>query len=324
MKKLLTLCLLAVTMCAVAQQKKVAVYVTGNPDGKKRILADKLVEGITYSNKFMAIERTSSFLAELKKEQNYQGEGDVDDNEISRLGKQFGVNFVCAVDVIEEYGQKYITARLIDVETAQVSTTGNCYSALATMEELIQCAQSIATTITGKTAQEIADEEKTKQEEERAKQKEEQEQQERISHQGKMHSWAYDYNRLFYNGYMKVGKYMVTSPIKDVTWDQAIQTKRTCKIGGYNDWSIPTVSELGYIIDAINEIAESISKEKEEYYYWIGEYPSCSKKIEQYQAKYYSFWIQKECYMSWNYKSVEVPTYSSRTEAVMLIRIWKK
>lgn len=322
MKKLLTLCLLAVSLCAVAQQKKVAVYVTGNPDGKKRILADKLVEGITYSNKFMAIERTSSFLAELKKEQNYQGEGDVDDNEISRLGKQFGVNFVCAVDVIEEYGQKYITARLIDVETAQVSTTGNCYSALATMEELIQCAQSIATTITGKTAQEIAEEEKAKQEEEKAKQKEEQEQQERISHQRQMYSWASRYN-IFYNGYMKVGKYMVASPIHSLTWDQAIQTKKTCKIGGYNDWNIPTVSELGYIIDAINEIAESISKGKEEYYYWMGEYPSCSKKIEQYHAPYHSFWVQKECSMWWYNKSVG-PTYSGEAEDIMLIRIWQK
>lgn len=304
MKKLLTLCLLAVTMCAVAQDvKKVAVYVTGNPDGKKRILADKLVEGITYSNKFMAVERTSSFLSELKKEQNYQGEGEVDDNEISRLGKQFGVNFVCAVDVIEEYGLKYITARLIDVETAQVSTTGNCYSALATIEELIQCAQSIATTITGKTAQEIAEEEHAKQEEEKAKQKEKE-----------MYSWASRYY-IFYNGYMKVGKYMVTSPIKDVTWDQAIQTKRTCTAGGYKDWRIPTVSELGYIIDAINEMAEDIEKRKNEYYTWKGDYPACSKKIKQYKTGS-RFWVQKKCYMDWS-KSVD--SYYNSSD-IMLIR----
>lgn len=313
MKKLLTLCLLAVTMCAMAQNKKVAVYVTGNLDGKKRILADKLVEGITYSNKFMAVERTSSFLAELKKEQHYQGEGEVDDNEISRLGKQFGVNFVCAVDVIDEYGQKYITARLIDVETAQVSTTGNCYSALATMEELIQCAQSIATAITGKTAQEMA-------EEERAKQK----QQEINNHKNAMYSWVNDYSRLFYQGYMKVGKYMVTSPIESLTWDQAVQTKRKCEIGGYNDWRIPTISELSYIIDVINEIAKSISKGKDEYHSWIGEYPACSKKIEQYQQEYLDFWVQKRSYMSWSTKSVNSSERAHHSESLMLIRIWKK
>ena len=42
MKKLLTFCLLAVTMCALAQQKKVAVYVKGNDIGLNKVLEANL------------------------------------------------------------------------------------------------------------------------------------------------------------------------------------------------------------------------------------------------------------------------------------------
>lgn len=128
----------ALTLTAFAQQKKVAVYVTGEQSGVTKILGDQLVSAFSQSGDYTAIERTSSFLAELGKEQNYQRTGAVADSDISRLGRQFGVQFVCVADISEAFGEKYISARLINVESAEVIKTANASSKLDSMNELIK------------------------------------------------------------------------------------------------------------------------------------------------------------------------------------------
>lgn len=139
-----------------AQQQKVAVYVTGQQTDINKVLGDKLVEAFAKSGKYMAIERTSSFLAELSKEQSYQRTGAVDDNEVSRLGKQFGVQLVCVTDVSEVFGKKYVSARLIDVETAEVVNTSNMSSDFNSMEELLRVSNKIANELATKTVQDNA------------------------------------------------------------------------------------------------------------------------------------------------------------------------
>ena len=124
MKKLLILLLSALSLTAFAQQKKVAVYVTGD-DPINSIMGDHLVDGIAHNGKYIAVERTASFLNELVKEQSYQQTGAVDDNEISRLGKQFGVDYVCVATPFDVWGEKYISARMIDVERAEVIATSS-------------------------------------------------------------------------------------------------------------------------------------------------------------------------------------------------------
>lgn len=143
MKRIIVvLSLLCMTMVSIAQsvshQKKVAVYVTGTQTGVTKILGDQLVSAFSKSSEYVAIERTNSFLAELSKEQYYQHSGAVDDKEISRLGKQFGVQYVCVADISEAFGKKYVSARLINVENAAVIGTANEYSDLNSMEELMR------------------------------------------------------------------------------------------------------------------------------------------------------------------------------------------
>ncbi len=144
MKKLLTLCLLAVTMCVVAQQKKVAVYVTGDDSGVNKVLGSKLVSAFARSEEFSAIERTESFLAELSKEQNYQRTGAVNDSTISRLGKQFGVQYVCVAEVTDVFGEKFVSARLIDAETAEVIDAYECGGQIISMNSCVAMANEIA------------------------------------------------------------------------------------------------------------------------------------------------------------------------------------
>ncbi|MCQ2324485.1 MAG: hypothetical protein MJZ53_06565 [Paludibacteraceae bacterium] len=148
MKKLLTLCLLAVSMCAIAQTAlpKIAVYVTGNDDINP-MLANRLVSTIVGSQKYTAVERSAAFLTELSKEQTYQRSGAVDDDEISRLGKQFGVQFVCVASVADVWGEKYISSRIISVETGNVVTTASAFGSINDAQQLIMSFNQLSKTL---------------------------------------------------------------------------------------------------------------------------------------------------------------------------------
>ena len=152
-----------------ANTKKVAVYVIKNEASKSigRVMGDKIVEGFTNSGRYVAIERTNSFLSKLNKEQAYQREGAVDDNEISRLGVQFGVRYVCVVDISDEYGEKYIVVRMIDVERAEAINNYDIGGKITTMAECVAMANKITEYLSKGTPQELA-EEKARLEAERA------------------------------------------------------------------------------------------------------------------------------------------------------------
>lgn len=159
MRKLLILLLSAISLTAVAQQKKVAVYVTGEQSGITKVLGDQLVVAFVKSGKYDAIERTNSFLAELSKEQSYQHSGAVSDNDIARLGVQFGVKYVCVADMSDVFGEKYISARLIDVETAVILNAHNVSGKMSSMDDCLTMASEIATKLSGKTIAEQRKEE---------------------------------------------------------------------------------------------------------------------------------------------------------------------
>jgi hypothetical protein len=81
-------------------------------------VGDFLTNAIVKRGQYIAVERTAQFLVELNKEQNFQRTGAVDDNQISRLGKNMGVQLVCVVKIGKGGEQLFISARLVDVETA--------------------------------------------------------------------------------------------------------------------------------------------------------------------------------------------------------------
>ena len=227
MKKLFFILLSALSLTAFAQQKKVAVYVTGQQSGINKVLGDQLVAAFAKSGKYIAIERTASFLSELSKEQNYQRTGAVDDNELSRLGKQFGVQLVCVADVSEVFGEKYISCRLIDVESAEVANTSSANSKLDSMQELLTVTDKLAKELTAKTVQEKAVELAAMQ-----KANEETE---------KMLSEA------FIKGYVTIGNLNVATSASAVTWNQVSAIAEECRIGGFTGWRVPTASEFNMI-----------------------------------------------------------------------------
>ncbi|GBU21478.1 hypothetical protein R80B4_01371 [Fibrobacteres bacterium R8-0-B4] len=126
----------------------IAVYVTGDKTvGEKKALGDKLLTALVNSGKFIAIERSKEFLDEIDNEQRKQREGSVDENQISKLGRQFGVHYVCVANIIEAFGGHQVSARIINVETAVVVAMGEDDSPLRNMDDLASVSFRIARTL---------------------------------------------------------------------------------------------------------------------------------------------------------------------------------
>lgn len=153
MKKLLILTLLLLSAAfAFAQQKpRIAVYMTGN-DPVNEIISNRLMMGFSSSGKYIPVERSATFLAEINKEQSYQRSGEVDDDQIAAIGKQFGLQYVCVVSVLNVWkNEKYITAHIIDVNSAEVigscSSNGTLSSPTALMNSLDDLSKKITSAL---------------------------------------------------------------------------------------------------------------------------------------------------------------------------------
>jgi hypothetical protein len=132
---------------------RIAVYVTGDvPNNEKEALGTRILTSLVNSGRYIAIERSKSFLAEIEKEHVKQRSGDIDDNQISALGKQFGVKFVCIAAITPAFGDFQVSARIVDVETAVVVYIGDASSPLKSMDDLERVSdQVVKNMFSGKT-----------------------------------------------------------------------------------------------------------------------------------------------------------------------------
>jgi hypothetical protein len=154
MKKLsLCLALFCMAVPSFAQvggsAPKVAVYVAGGALETGELLRTLVLERLVNSGKYSAVERSEEFLKQLQNEHYKQRSGDVDDAQISRLGKQAGVNFVCVVAATPGLGEYLLSARIIDVETAMVVRIGSTSSPLKNMDDMKNAANEIVGKILG-------------------------------------------------------------------------------------------------------------------------------------------------------------------------------
>ena len=153
MKKIVICTILLVLAYCCSAQTKVAVYVTSSDDTEKgvlKIIGSELTSAIVATKEYSAVERTSDFLDKIAEEQEFQRTGAVDDSQISALGKQFGVDMVCVVDVIKFKDIYYVNARLIDVEEATVFATSRESSSLADMNTIISMSEKLANSLFAK------------------------------------------------------------------------------------------------------------------------------------------------------------------------------
>jgi len=146
MKRILILIL---TLCAIAAAQdlpRIAVYVTGNVgNNEKKALGTNMLASLVKSGRYKTIERNEDFLSAIDKEQIKQRSGAIDDNQISTLGRQFGVKFVCIADITPALGEFLVSARIVDVETAVVDLIGRSPSQLKTMADLMKVSDEVVT-----------------------------------------------------------------------------------------------------------------------------------------------------------------------------------
>jgi hypothetical protein len=145
---------MAVTVIASAafaqDLPKIAVYVTGDvSSNEKDALGTRMLASLVNSGRYMAIERSNAFLAEIDKEHIRQRSGAIDDSQISELGKQFGVKFVCIAAITPAFGDFQVSARIIDVETAVVVFIGESASPLKSMADLARVSDRVVKNMFG-------------------------------------------------------------------------------------------------------------------------------------------------------------------------------
>ena len=131
---------------SVFAQTKVAVYVVGSTvdDGIKKIIGSEMVSAIVTNTNYQAVERTLVFLEQLSKEQNVG-----DDEHISQIGKQIGVDNVCVVDIIPFQSSYYVRARLLEVKEAVVLATAREISPLSNINDIVSTSEMIASKLIG-------------------------------------------------------------------------------------------------------------------------------------------------------------------------------
>ncbi len=82
------------------------------------IVADTINEQFVKSPDYIAIDR--AYISSIQEEKKFQLSGDVNSEDIKELGITFGAEFLCIANV-SQLGSTYtVSARLIEVETAQV------------------------------------------------------------------------------------------------------------------------------------------------------------------------------------------------------------
>jgi len=127
MKKLFIILLSALSLTAVAQQKKVAILETvdkeGNvPYGIKFQVRSSLTFAINHTTGYEGLDRVD--MSSIAGEQNFQRTGLVSDEQIKRLGIMTGAQYVLIAEAALYDNQNIIiAAKMLDVETGGVTNS---------------------------------------------------------------------------------------------------------------------------------------------------------------------------------------------------------
>ena len=112
-----------ICVAAFAQEKpKVALYIANDdlkPD-EKSVLTSKFLASFTASGMYSVIDRSDVFTQKAVKERIKQTDGSVNEEDIYKIGMEAGAKYVCMVDLVKAFGRYNISARMVDVETAEI------------------------------------------------------------------------------------------------------------------------------------------------------------------------------------------------------------
>jgi len=125
--------LATVQSAKAANMPKMAVYVTGDGGSRGRLWGRDQKQSALYSytlealftrsrnlGTFKVIERADAFTRQIDREQGTQRSGHIADDQIARLGKQYGIERILVASIEQAMGNYNISARIINIETASV------------------------------------------------------------------------------------------------------------------------------------------------------------------------------------------------------------
>jgi len=118
----ITLVMFFTSVFFISAQPKIAVLDAtlgeGVPINASAIVADTINEQFVKSDDFTALER--AYISSVQEEKKFQLSGDVKEEDIKEIGNTFGADFICIANV-SLLGSTYtVSARLIEVATAEV------------------------------------------------------------------------------------------------------------------------------------------------------------------------------------------------------------
>lgn len=150
-KQILTILALLFTIQLASGISKVAVLDASLGAGvdinAAAIVADTLNEQFVKSNDYIAIDR--AYISSIQQEKKFQLSGNVNQADIKEMGVTFGAEFICIANV-SLLGSTYtVSARLIEVETAQVVSQESARSK-GQIDVLFNVAEEVGKKLIGK------------------------------------------------------------------------------------------------------------------------------------------------------------------------------
>lgn len=139
-------------LVAVAQVQKVAILETVDKEGNisyaiKLMLRSNLSKAITNAPGYEAYDRTD--MDAIMGEQNFQRTGMVSDDQIKRLGEMTGAAYILVAEAVKVDDQNmFITAKILNVETAKTEVTDNALMGVSASDIQHGC-ESLANKLLG-------------------------------------------------------------------------------------------------------------------------------------------------------------------------------
>jgi formylglycine-generating enzyme required for sulfatase activity len=136
MKKMKKVTILLLTLLCVSvawgqpdpsQKYRIAVYLTASKEvdiNVKNIINNQIINALVKTDKYEMIERNEAFVQQIDKERVTQLSGKVAEDQIRKLGQEYGAGAICIADVQTLMGEISVDMRIVSVEKARVIRTG--------------------------------------------------------------------------------------------------------------------------------------------------------------------------------------------------------
>jgi tetratricopeptide (TPR) repeat protein len=148
MRRAATILLLCAAAVIAKPPQSVAVYMAGEEPaavrGSYKVLGAELAKALAKNKKYAAVDRTDEAVKILSAADIFNNSGSVDVDKARAVGKQLAAQVVCIAEISEVMKSYHLEARLVNVETAEISKVVTRRADIADADDIARTAQSVA------------------------------------------------------------------------------------------------------------------------------------------------------------------------------------